>query len=37
MTEQALYLGIDIGGTNIKSGLVDKSGRVTNQNKRKTP
>ena len=37
MTEQALYLGIDIGGTNIKSGLVDKSGRVTNQNKGKTP
>ena len=37
MTAQALYLGIDIGGTNIKSGLVDKSGRVTNQNKRKTP
>lgn len=37
MTAQALYLGIDIGGTNIKSGLVDKSGQITNQDKRKTP
>lgn len=37
MTAQALYLGIDIGGTNIKSGLVDKSAQITNQDKRKTP
>ena len=37
MTAQALYLGIDIGGTNIKSGLIDKSGQITNQYKRKTP
>lgn len=37
MTAQALYLGIDIGGTNIKSGLVDKSGQITNQYKLKTP
>ena len=37
MTAQALYLGIDIGGTNIKSGLVDKSGRISYQDKRKTP
>lgn len=37
MTAQTLYLGIDIGGTNIKSGLVDKSGQITNQDKRKTP
>ncbi|MFV8291913.1 ROK family protein [Aerococcus viridans] len=37
MTAQALYLGIDIGGTNIKSGLVDKLGQITNQDKRKTP
>ncbi|AMC01804.1 Uncharacterised protein [Aerococcus viridans] len=37
MTAQALYLSIDIGGTNIKSGLVDKLGQITNQYKRKTP
>lgn len=37
MTGQALYLGIDIGGTNIKSGLVDKEGKISHQNKRKTP
>lgn len=37
MTAQSLYLGIDIGGTNIKIGLVDETGQVTNQHKRKTP
>lgn len=37
MTEETLYLGIDIGGTNIKSGLVDKSGKISHQDKRKTP
>lgn len=37
MTAQSLYLGIDIGGTNIKTGLVDETGQVTNQHKRKTP
>lgn len=37
MTAQSLYLGIDIDGTNIKIGLVDETGQVTNQHKRKTP
>ncbi|MEY8371681.1 ROK family protein [Aerococcaceae bacterium 50-4] len=37
MVAQALYLGIDIGGTNIKSGLVDEIGNISNQSKRKTP
>lgn len=28
-----LFLGIDIGGTNVKMGLVDKSGNITHGNK----
>lgn len=31
--EEELFLGIDIGGTNVKMGLVDTSGSITHSNK----
>lgn len=37
MTKRALYLGIDIGGTNLKFGLVDSDGQISEQGKMKTP
>lgn len=31
------YLSIDIGGTNIKTAIIDRSGRIISQNRIKTP
>lgn len=37
MNEKSLYLAIDIGGTNLKSGLVNHEGQISHQAKEKTP
>ncbi|WP_220093518.1 ROK family glucokinase [Flexivirga caeni] len=37
MTEPALAIGIDIGGTKVAGGLVDESGAVVEQVRRSTP
>jgi len=31
-----LYIGVDLGGTNVRSGLVDKDGNILTQDKRKS-
>jgi glucokinase len=31
-----LYVGVDLGGTNVRSGLVDDKGNILNRDKRKT-
>ena len=31
-----LYVGVDLGGTNVKSGLVDEDGNVLARDERKT-
>ena len=35
MTEK-LYIGVDLGGTNVRSGLVNKNGNILARDKRKT-
>ncbi|MGA7886706.1 MAG: hypothetical protein WCA44_13260 [Acidobacteriaceae bacterium] len=36
MSAQPLHLGVDIGGTNIKFGVVDEAGRTLLQKKIET-
>ena len=33
---KSLYVGVDLGGTNVRSGLVDKDGIILTQDKRKS-
>ncbi|USQ81672.1 ROK family glucokinase [Ornithinimicrobium faecis] len=37
VTEQALTIGVDVGGTKVVAGLVDESGSVVAQTRRDTP
>jgi len=34
--EKKLYVGVDLGGTNVRSGLVDEDGAILNRDERKT-
>ena len=31
-----LYVGVDLGGTNVRSGLVDEEGNIVSKDKRKS-